>query len=625
MAWDDEDESPAVETVGTSSTCDEAPEVHSCELRALGEATSGLDELEFWLEGVQCASGAARRASACCIAAALAKRPTQRLARAHGILQRVVDLVVVADAADEAGDAELALAAAAAAFVASEASAASTRLTEAAAAAISRLLDRGGAGARAAPEAPGPEKKRRGFFAKRRRREADTASPPAPEPETESPARASAPPAAAKALEAVRAHCTDRAARSWQVHEWRRRWLNDAVLDQLHSLEAHDFATLVVLNALRSPGAGNGASSAAAANRALLRESGALAELCDRAATTGSGALAGLRAAAALEAAGAACRTCAENVRFVSREAPRLAPAVVRQIAEALAEVEELRTADAAPDDAAPAGCSPALLRCATALSTLVDITHRSRAATEGVGTARGMPLLLNAVEICRRVQDAAKKRRQRRRATHAAVEASPPSVVAVDAAVDDDGSDDGSDEARDADEAIAFEAQLLALSALANCVEDDVENCGRLAAARVGHMGGCEYLVARVLAATSDFGDELRVDAARCNGGGPGFRWRVADLVHAAHLAFPLASVAVVDDEGCRSGAAAALAAAGASKAYVARLLESFVALHSTTGAHGLSPAVVQACVALVRDLRAAGDDGDDDDARGDADDDGV
>ena len=164
-----------------------------------------------------------------------------------------------------------------------------------------------------------------------------------------------------------------------------------------------------------------------------------------------------------------------------------------------------------------------------------------------------------------------------------------------------------------DPQERLALEAQVLALSTLANCVEDDKARARRLAQVTVGHLGGCDYLAARLAASTAQFRAELDRDAAACAAGADdaaaALDWRAADLVFAAHLAFPLACIATADDPDCRAWARAALAQAGASLRFLARVLESFVALASLNGPGALTPEVLKTSVFLVAELRRLGD----------------
>ena len=70
-----------------------------------------------------------------------------------------------------------------------------------------------------------------------------------------------------------------------------------------------------------------------------------------------------------------------------------------------------------------------------------------------------------------------------------------------------------------------AFDARLLALTALANCLEVDLENCRRFE---------CAPLAARLASLLKTIGFEDDSDD-----------WRVEDVLEAAHCAVPLACVA--------------------------------------------------------------------------------
>ena len=86
-----------------------------------------------------------------------------------------------------------------------------------------------------------------------------------------------------------------------------------------------------------------------------------------------------------------------------------------------------------------------------------------------------------------------------------------------------------------------AFDARLLALTALANCLEVDLENCRRFE---------CAPLAARLAALLRTIGFDAGADD-----------WRVEDVLEAAHCAVPLACVA--RREAGRAKALAALTGA--------------------------------------------------------------
>ena len=97
-----------------------------------------------------------------------------------------------------------------------------------------------------------------------------------------------------------------------------------------------------------------------------------------------------------------------------------------------------------------------------------------------------------------------------------------------------------------------AFDARLLALTALANCLEVDLENCRRFE---------CAPLAARLAALLKTIGFEDDSDD-----------WRVEDVLEAAHCAVPLACVA--RREAGRTKALAALTGAAVAPTALAKLL---------------------------------------------------
>ena len=126
-----------------------------------------------------------------------------------------------------------------------------------------------------------------------------------------------------------------------------------------------------------------------------------------------------------------------------------------------------------------------------------------------------------------------------------------------------------------------AFDARLLALTALANCLEVDLENCRRFE---------CAPLAARLAALLKTIGFEDDSDD-----------WRVEDVLEAAHCAVPLACVA--RREAGRAKALAALTGAAVAPTALAKLLEALAVVQARSGA--LDRDAAGALAVLVRDLR--------------------
>ena len=126
-----------------------------------------------------------------------------------------------------------------------------------------------------------------------------------------------------------------------------------------------------------------------------------------------------------------------------------------------------------------------------------------------------------------------------------------------------------------------AFDARLLALTALANCLEVDLENCRRFE---------CAPLAARLAALLKTIGFEDDSDD-----------WRVEDVLEAAHCAVPLACVA--RREAGRTKALAALTGAAVAPTALAKLLEALAVVQARSGA--LDRDAAGALAVLVRDLR--------------------
>ena len=126
-----------------------------------------------------------------------------------------------------------------------------------------------------------------------------------------------------------------------------------------------------------------------------------------------------------------------------------------------------------------------------------------------------------------------------------------------------------------------AFDARLLALTALANCLEVDLENCRRFE---------CAPLAARLAALLKTIGFEDDSDD-----------WRVEDVLEAAHCAVPLACVA--RREAGRTKALAALTGAAVAPTALAKLLEALAVVQARSGA--LDRDAAAALAVLVRDLR--------------------
>ena len=126
-----------------------------------------------------------------------------------------------------------------------------------------------------------------------------------------------------------------------------------------------------------------------------------------------------------------------------------------------------------------------------------------------------------------------------------------------------------------------AFDARLLALTALANCLEVDLENCRRFE---------CAPLAARLASLLKTIGFEDDSDD-----------WRVEDVLEAAHCAVPLACVA--RREAGRTKALAALTGAAVAPTALAKLLEALAVVQARSGA--LDGDTAAALAVLVRDLR--------------------
>ena len=126
-----------------------------------------------------------------------------------------------------------------------------------------------------------------------------------------------------------------------------------------------------------------------------------------------------------------------------------------------------------------------------------------------------------------------------------------------------------------------AFDARLLALTALANCLEVDLENCRRFE---------CAPLAARLASLLKTIGFEDDSDD-----------WRVEDVLEAAHCAVPLACVA--RREAGRTKALAALTDAAVAPTALAKLLEALAVVQARSGA--LDRDAAAALAVLVRDLR--------------------
>ena len=126
-----------------------------------------------------------------------------------------------------------------------------------------------------------------------------------------------------------------------------------------------------------------------------------------------------------------------------------------------------------------------------------------------------------------------------------------------------------------------AFDARLLALTALANCLEVDLENCRRFE---------CAPLAARLASLLKTIGFEDDSDD-----------WRVEDVLEAAHCAVPLACVA--RREAGRAKALAALTGAAVAPTALAKLLEALAVVQARSGA--LDGDTAAALAVLVRDLR--------------------
>jgi len=126
-----------------------------------------------------------------------------------------------------------------------------------------------------------------------------------------------------------------------------------------------------------------------------------------------------------------------------------------------------------------------------------------------------------------------------------------------------------------------AFDARLLALTALANCLEVDLENCRRFE---------CAPLAARLASLLKTIGFDDDSDD-----------WRVEDVLEAAHCAVPLACVA--RREAGRAKALAALTGAAVAPTALAKLLEALAVVQARSGA--LDGDTAAALAVLVRDLR--------------------
>ena len=126
-----------------------------------------------------------------------------------------------------------------------------------------------------------------------------------------------------------------------------------------------------------------------------------------------------------------------------------------------------------------------------------------------------------------------------------------------------------------------AFDARLLALTALANCLEVDLENCRRFE---------CAPLAARLASLLKTIGFDDDSDD-----------WRVEDVLEAAHCAVPLACVA--RREAGRTKALAALTGAAVAPTALAKLLEALAVVQARSGA--LDRDAAAALAVLVRDLR--------------------
>ena len=126
-----------------------------------------------------------------------------------------------------------------------------------------------------------------------------------------------------------------------------------------------------------------------------------------------------------------------------------------------------------------------------------------------------------------------------------------------------------------------AFDARLLALTALANCLEVDLEDCRRFE---------CAPLAARLAALLKTIGFEDDSDD-----------WRVEDVLEAAHCAVPLACVA--RREAGRTKGLAALTGAAVAPTALAKLLEALAVVQARSGA--LDRDAAAALAVLVRDLR--------------------
>ena len=133
----------------------------------------------------------------------------------------------------------------------------------------------------------------------------------------------------------------------------------------------------------------------------------------------------------------------------------------------------------------------------------------------------------------------------------------------------------------RNGSDAVAFDARLLALTALANCLEVDLENCRRFE---------CAPLAARLASLLKTIGFEDDSDD-----------WRVEDVLEAAHCAVPLACVA--RREAGRTKALAALTGAAVAPTALAKLLEALAVVQARSGA--LDGDTAAALAVLVRDLR--------------------
>ena len=124
------------------------------------------------------------------------------------------------------------------------------------------------------------------------------------------------------------------------------------------------------------------------------------------------------------------------------------------------------------------------------------------------------------------------------------------------------------------------FDARLLALTALANCLEVDVENCKAYE---------CEPLARRLAALLQKISFDESSD------------WKVEDVLEGAHCAVPLACVA--RRAACRANALQALTGAAVEPTALARLLEALAVVQARSGA--LDRDTAAALAVLVHDLK--------------------